>query len=126
MFVWVWIMELNDNQYTLLGIIIGGVGLKIIDYIAQRRKDKDEKEKEHEQGVLDLARKLEEREEGRRAEMLAELKELRDRQDEIIKELDDWKEKYWQKAQELNEAQRENARLLIELVKSGQNANSNK
>jgi hypothetical protein len=118
-------MELNDNQYTLLGIIIGGIGLKVIDYFAQRRKDKAIEHKAQEDAVVEMARHLEERDAAAKAEMRADLKELRDRQDAIIAELDEWKEKYWKKAQELNDAQRENARLLIELVKAGQNAQSN-
>jgi len=108
-------MELNDNQYTLLGIIIGGVGLKIVDYFVQKRKAKSDK-------VEELARLLEERDAESKRELREDIDKLRERQDDLARELDEWKEKYWNKVQELNSMQAENARLLLQAVERNNNA----
>lgn len=111
-------MELNDNQYTLIGIIIGGAGLKLVDYFAQRRKTRDDE-------LAQLRRDLDSKDDKARDELREELKELRDRLDDLSRELDEWKEKYWTKVQELNNAQAENARLLLESVRNSTVAKDN-
>jgi uncharacterized coiled-coil DUF342 family protein len=103
-------MELNDNQYTLLGIIIGGIGLKVVEYFAKKRQGRVDR-------IAELEKQLDARSDETRQELRDDLAELRQRFDAINDDLDEWKEKYWARARELNDLQLENAKLLAELVR---------
>jgi uncharacterized membrane-anchored protein YhcB (DUF1043 family) len=103
-------MDLNDNQYTLLGIIIGGIGLKVVEYFAKKRQGRVDR-------IAELEKQLDARSDETRQELRDDLAELRQRFDTINDDLDEWKEKYWARARELNDLQLENAKLLAELVR---------
>lgn len=109
-------LNINDNQYTILGIIIGGIGLKAVEYMFKKREDKENR-------IAELEKQLEDKDLSIRSELRDDLKEIRAQLQKVEEDNNEWRQKYWDKVAELNNLQLENARLLANMVKAQQEAN---
>jgi len=82
---------------TLLSAILSGIGVSLLSYLGESKKEKD-RQKEREQDLLKI-----------------ELKDLQIKLYKLEKDLDEWKDKYYETIQELISVRGELEETLIRL-----------